>query len=109
MGYVAVPLNARPVSTGSRIRAATSRLVQVVQGRRMPLGCTTFDRQSSEPLNDTVVALGSSSFKPRAEAPAYSITPSASASDLSGTVQLVSPAYAHSGATARSAAICAIG
>jgi hypothetical protein len=57
-GYVAARLNARPVSTGSRIRAATSRLVQVVQGRRRPLGCATFGHQSSELLNVTVVALG---------------------------------------------------
>ena len=56
--YVATRLNARPVSTGSRIRAATSRLVQVVQGRRRPLGCATFGHQSSKPLNVTVVALG---------------------------------------------------
>src|SRR6516162_2370499 len=83
-GYVAARLNARPVSTGSRIRAATSRLVQVVQGRRRPLGCATFGHQSSEPLNGMVVALADHHLS-RAEASAYSITSSARASSVGGT------------------------
>jgi len=38
-GYLAARLNARTISTGSRIRAATSRLVQVVRGRGKAVGC----------------------------------------------------------------------
>ena len=56
--YVAVRLNARQVSTGSRIRAATSKLAHVVQGRRNTSGATTLSHQRREPLNDTVAALG---------------------------------------------------
>ena len=58
MAYVAARLNARPVSTGSRIRAVTSKLAHVVQGRRKTSGATTLRRQRREPLNDTVAALG---------------------------------------------------
>jgi hypothetical protein len=56
MAYVAARLNARPVSTGSRIRAATFRLAHVVmepKKRRVMLA-----RQPNGPLNDTVAALG---------------------------------------------------
>jgi hypothetical protein len=55
---LAAHLNARQVSTGSRIRAATSKLAHVVQGRRKTSGATTLRRQRREPLNDTVAALG---------------------------------------------------
>jgi hypothetical protein len=51
-------LNARQVSIGSRIRAATSKLAHVLQGRRKTSGATTLGRQRREPLNDTVAALG---------------------------------------------------
>jgi len=54
--YVAASLNARPVTTGSRIRAATFRLAHIVrkrQKRRVVLA-----RQLNGPLNDTVAALG---------------------------------------------------
>jgi len=61
--YVAARLDARPVSTGSRIRAATSKLAPVVQGRRRTSSAATLGRQRREPLNDTV-ALGCLSFKP---------------------------------------------
>jgi hypothetical protein len=53
-GYVAARLNARPISIGSLIRAATSRLLQVVRGRRNAVGC----RQANQSLNGTVLALG---------------------------------------------------
>ena len=56
VAYVAARLNARPVSTGSRIRAATFRLAHVVmepKKRRVMLA-----RQPNGPLNDTVAALG---------------------------------------------------
>jgi hypothetical protein len=56
MAYVAARLNARPVSTGSRIRAATFRLAHVVtecKKRRVMLA-----HQPNGPLNDTVAALG---------------------------------------------------
>jgi hypothetical protein len=56
--YLAARLNARPVSTASRIRAAISRLAHVVQGRRKTFGCATLGRQPNGPLNDTVAALG---------------------------------------------------
>ena len=56
--YLAARLNARPVSTGSPIRAATARLAHVVQGRRKTFGGATLGRQPSGPLNDTVAALG---------------------------------------------------
>jgi len=58
MAHLAACLNARPVLTGSRIRAATARLSHVVQGRKKTFGCATLGRQPSEPLNDTVAALG---------------------------------------------------
>ena len=52
--YLAARLNARQVSTGSRIRAATARLAHVRQHQKvLRCGC-----QRSEPLNDTVVGLG---------------------------------------------------
>ena len=54
--YMATRLNARPVSTGSRIRAATFRPAHIVRGRkkrRVMLAC-----QPNGPLNDTVAALG---------------------------------------------------
>ena len=56
MAYVAARLNARPVSTGSRIRAATFRLAHIVterKERRVMLA-----RRPNGPLNDTVAALG---------------------------------------------------
>jgi len=56
--YLAARLNARQVSTGSRIRAATSRLAHVVQGRRKTFGGATLGRQRSGPVNHTVAALG---------------------------------------------------
>ena len=43
--YLAARLNARQVSTGSPIRAATSRLAHVVQGRRKTFGGATLGRQ----------------------------------------------------------------
>src|SRR5262249_46900112 len=46
-GYLAARLNARPVSTASRIRAAISRLARVVQGRRKTFGCATLGRHGS--------------------------------------------------------------
>ena len=49
-------LNARPVSTVSRIRAATVRLARVVQGRRKYRAMLA--RQPNGPLNDTVAVLG---------------------------------------------------
>jgi hypothetical protein len=52
--YLDARLNARPLSTGCRIRAVTSRRVPVVQERRKIFGCATL----SEPLGDTVLALG---------------------------------------------------
>ncbi len=55
--YVAVRLNARPISTGSRIRAAISRLAHIVQGRWRTFGCAILGRQRRGPLNDTVAAL----------------------------------------------------
>ncbi len=54
--HVAARLNARPISTGSRIRVATFRLAHIVRERKrhrvMPA------RQPNGPLNDTVAALG---------------------------------------------------
>jgi hypothetical protein len=61
-GYVAARLNARPVSTGSRIRAATFKLAHIVterKKRRIMLA-----RQPKGPLNDTVAALGTSGDAP---------------------------------------------
>ena len=54
--YVATRLNARPVSTGSRIRAATFRLAHIVRERKKRR--VMLARQSNGPLNDTVAALG---------------------------------------------------
>jgi hypothetical protein len=56
--YLAARLNARPVSTGSRIRAATAKLVQVVQGRRKLFDCAAFGCQCSATVNDKVTELG---------------------------------------------------
>ena len=56
MAYVAAGLNARPVTTGSRIRAATFRLAHIVTERtkrRVMLA-----RQPNGPLNDTGAVLG---------------------------------------------------
>src|SRR5262249_26616638 len=50
--------NAPPVSTGSRIRAATSRLAHVAQGRRKTFGRATRPRQPSGPRNEMEAALG---------------------------------------------------
>ena len=54
--YVATRLNARPVSTGSRIRAATFRLAHIVRERKKRR--VMLARQPNGPLNDTVAALG---------------------------------------------------
>jgi len=55
---LAARLNARLVSTGSRIQPATARLAHVVQGRRKP-GCRpTLGHQPSEPINGSVAGLG---------------------------------------------------
>jgi len=56
--YLTARLNARQVSTGSPIRAATARLEHVVQGRRRTFGGATLGRQPSGPLNEMVAALG---------------------------------------------------
>ena len=53
--YLAARLNARPASTGSRIRAATSRLAHVVRGRRKTFGCAIRARQPSGPRRKSVV------------------------------------------------------
>jgi hypothetical protein len=49
--YLAVRLNACPISTGSRIRAAIAKLRHAVRGRRKALG-------SSLGIVDSVAALG---------------------------------------------------
>ena len=54
--YVAARLNAHPVSIGSRIRAATFRLVHIVRERKKRR--VMIARQPNGPLNDTVAALG---------------------------------------------------
>jgi hypothetical protein len=54
--YVAARLNARPVSTGSRIRAATFRLAHIVRERKKRRVMIAL--QSNGPLNGTVPALG---------------------------------------------------
>ena len=56
MAYVAAHLNARPVSTGSRIRAATFRLANIVTERKKRR--VMLARQPNGPVNDTVEALG---------------------------------------------------
>ena len=56
MAYVAAHLNARPVSTGSRIRAATFRLEHIVTERKKRR--VMLAHQPNGPLNDTVAALG---------------------------------------------------
>jgi hypothetical protein len=53
--YVAARLNARPNSTGSRIRVATFRLAHIIRERKRRLMPA---RQPNGPLNDTVTALG---------------------------------------------------
>jgi hypothetical protein len=53
---VAARPNAQPVSTGSRIRAATFRLEHIVRERKKRR--VMLARQPNEPLNDTVPALG---------------------------------------------------
>src|SRR5262249_40647855 len=45
------------------MQAATSRLAHIVRGHQKLFSRTTLGCQCSEPLNDTVVALGWSSFK----------------------------------------------
>jgi hypothetical protein len=54
--YVAARLNARPVSTGSPIRAATFRLAHIVRERKKRR--VMLARQPNGPLTYTVVALG---------------------------------------------------
>jgi hypothetical protein len=56
MAYMAARLDARRVSTGSHIRAATFRLAHVVTERKKRR--VMLARQPSGPLNDTVAALG---------------------------------------------------
>jgi hypothetical protein len=56
MAYVAARLNARPVSTGSRIRAATFRLTLIVRERKKRR--VMLARQPNGPLNETAAALG---------------------------------------------------
>ena len=54
--YVAVRLNSRPVSIGSRIRAATFRLAHLVRERKERRVMIAL--QPNGPLNGTVPALG---------------------------------------------------
>jgi hypothetical protein len=54
--YVAARLNARPVSTGSRIRAATFRLAHIVRERKKHR--VMLARQPNWRFNDTVAAVG---------------------------------------------------
>jgi hypothetical protein len=54
--YVVARRNARPVSTGSRIRAATFRPAHIVRERMKRH--VMLARQPNGPLNDTVAALG---------------------------------------------------
>ena len=54
--YVAARLNARPVSTVSRIRAATFRLAHIV--REGMKHRAMLARQPNGPLDDTVASLG---------------------------------------------------
>jgi hypothetical protein len=54
--YLAARLNARPVSTGSLIRAATFRPTHIVRERKKRR--VMLARQPNGPLNDTVAALG---------------------------------------------------
>ena len=56
MAYVAAHINARPVSTGSRIRAATFRLANIVTERKKRR--VMLARQPNGPLNDTGAVLG---------------------------------------------------
>jgi hypothetical protein len=57
-GYVDVGLNARPISTGSRIRAATSRLAHIVRARGKDFGYAPLAHRPNGPLEDTVAAPG---------------------------------------------------
>jgi hypothetical protein len=54
--YEAARPNARPGSTGSRIRAATFRRAHIVRERKRRR--VMHARQPNGPLNDTVTALG---------------------------------------------------
>jgi hypothetical protein len=54
--HVAARLNARPISTGSRIRVATFRLAHIVRERKKHR--VMLARQPNWRLNDTVAALG---------------------------------------------------
>jgi hypothetical protein len=54
--HVTARLNARPVSTGSRIPAATFRLAHIVTERKKRR--VMLARQPNGPLNDTLPALG---------------------------------------------------
>jgi hypothetical protein len=54
--YVTARLNAHPVSIGSRIRAATFRLVHIVRERKKHR--VVLARQPNWRLNDTVATLG---------------------------------------------------
>ena len=54
--YVAARLNARPISTGSRIRVATFRLAHIVRERKKHR--VMLARQPNWRFNDTVAALG---------------------------------------------------
>jgi hypothetical protein len=57
--WLAAQLNTRLVSTGSRMRAATSKLVHVVQGRRKEtFGGAILGRQRSGLLDHTEAVLG---------------------------------------------------
>ena len=53
---LAARLNACPVLTGFRIRAASSRLARIVQGRRTHRAMLA--PQPNGPLNDAVAVLG---------------------------------------------------
>ena len=55
-GLRARRLNARPLSTGSRIRAATVRLAHIVRERKKHRAMLA--RQPNGRLNDAVAALG---------------------------------------------------
>jgi hypothetical protein len=59
--YVAAGPNALPVSTNSRMRAATAKLTPLVEQRRKP--CATVDRQPRGPFSGALAAHGCSSSK----------------------------------------------
>jgi hypothetical protein len=54
--YVAARLNARPISTGSRIRVATFRLAHIIRERKKHR--VMLARQRNWRLNDSVATLG---------------------------------------------------